>query len=103
DEIVLFKCLLTGQWHGLSDPKLEENLRARFDALLFAGLDLHYTVWDETTHCRSRNARVKADGLATVYFQSLSSNIFYEGDREWQRGTQTRSGLTRFAWRGPVA
>jgi IS5 family transposase len=99
----LFKCLLTGQWHGLSDPKLEENLRAWFDALLLAGLDLHYTVWDETTHCRSRNARVKADGLATVYFQSLSSNIFYEGDREWYRDTQTRSGVTQFAWRRPVA
>ena len=25
DENVLFKCLLIGQWHGLSDPKLEES------------------------------------------------------------------------------
>ena len=25
DEIFLFKCLLIGQWHGLSDPKLEES------------------------------------------------------------------------------
>ena len=41
-------------------PKLEENLRDRFDALLFAGLDLHCTVPDETTHCRFRNALVKA-------------------------------------------
>ena len=23
DPLVLFKCLLIGQWHGLSDPKLE--------------------------------------------------------------------------------
>lgn len=66
DEIVLFKCLLIGQWHGLSDPKLEESLRVRFDFMLFAGLDLHCTVPDETTHCRFRNALVKAgayDGL----------------------------------------
>ena len=39
DEIVLFKCLLIGQWHGLSDPKLEESLRVRSDFMLFAGLD----------------------------------------------------------------
>ena len=66
DEIVLLKCLLIGQWHGLSDPKLEESLRVRFDCMLFAGLDLHCTVPDETTHCRFRNALVKAgahDGL----------------------------------------
>ena len=34
--------------------------------MLFAGLDLHCTVPDETTHCRFRNALVKAgayDGL----------------------------------------
>ncbi|MBT5930903.1 MAG: transposase, partial [Rhodobacteraceae bacterium] len=41
DQIISFKCLLIGQWHGLSDPKLEGNLRDRFDALLFAGLNLH--------------------------------------------------------------
>ena len=23
DPLILFKCLLIGQWHGLSDPKLE--------------------------------------------------------------------------------
>ncbi|MBT5929264.1 MAG: transposase, partial [Rhodobacteraceae bacterium] len=44
----MFKCLLIGQWHGLSDPKLEGNLRDRFDALLFAGLNLHCAVRDET-------------------------------------------------------
>ena len=56
----MFKCLLIGQWHGLSDPKLEESLRVRFDFMLFAGLDLDCTVPDETTHCRFRNALVKA-------------------------------------------
>ena len=26
EPVVLFKCLLIGQWHGLSDPKLEETI-----------------------------------------------------------------------------
>ena len=46
---------------GCTDPKLEESLRVRFDFMLFAGLNLHCTVPDETTHCRFRNALVKAD------------------------------------------
>ena len=58
DPVVLFKCLLLGQWHGLSDPKLEESLRVRLDFMLFVGLDLHAPVPDETTHCRFRNALV---------------------------------------------
>lgn len=60
DPVVLFKCLLLGQWHGLSDPKLEQSLRVRLDFMLFAGLELHATVPDETTHCRFRGALVKA-------------------------------------------
>ena len=41
-------------------PKLEGNLRDRFDALLFTGLNLHCSVRGETAHFGSRNARVKA-------------------------------------------
>lgn len=59
DPIVLFRCLLLGQWHRLSDPQLEESLRVRLDFMLFVGLDLHARVPDETTHCRFRNALVK--------------------------------------------
>ena len=59
DPLVLFRCLLLGQWHGLSDPKLEESLKVRLDFMLFAGLDLHAPVPDETTHCRFRNALVE--------------------------------------------
>lgn len=60
DPLVLLRCLLIGQWHGLSDPKLEESLKVRLDFMLFAGLDLHGPVPDETTHCRFRNALVAA-------------------------------------------
>ena len=73
DPVVLFRCLLLGQWHGLSDPKLEESLKVRLDFMLFAGLDLHGSVPDETTHCRFRNALVEAgaydDLLAEVCAQ----------------------------------
>ena len=59
DPLVLFKSLLIGQWHSLSDPKLERALKARLDFMIFCGLDLHAPVPDETTHCRFRNALVK--------------------------------------------
>lgn len=57
----MFKCLLIGQWHNLSDPKLEESLRVRFDFMLFHGNELHGTVPDETTQCRFCNALVEAE------------------------------------------
>ncbi len=59
EPLVLFKCLLIGQWHGLSDPKLERALKVRLDFMIFCGLDLHAPVPDETTHCRFRNALVR--------------------------------------------
>ena len=38
DPLLLFKCLLIGQWHGLSDPKLERlEGAARLHAVLRAG------------------------------------------------------------------
>lgn len=59
DPLILFKCLLIGQWHGLSAPKLERALKVRLDFMIFCGLDLHAPVPDETTHCRFRNALVR--------------------------------------------
>lgn len=73
DPLLLFKCLLLGQWHGLSDPQLEESLKIRLDFMLFAGLDLHSTIPDETTHCRFRNLLVAKglfdDFLTEICFQ----------------------------------
>lgn len=73
DPLTLFKCLLIGQWHGLSDPKLEKALRVRIDFMLFCGFGLHDAIPDETTHCRFRNALVKGgvydDLLAEVCHQ----------------------------------
>ena len=76
-QITLFKCLLIGQWHNLSDPKLEESLRVRFDFMLFTGLDLQADLGsgpDETTHCRFRKALVKADALRCAACRGLPSD-----------------------------
>ena len=58
DPLVLFKCLLIGQWYGLSDSKLERALKVRLDFMIFCGLDLHGAVPDHSTLCRFRNALV---------------------------------------------
>jgi transposase, IS5 family len=50
-----------GYWYNLSDPKLEQSLPVWFYFMIFTKLDLHGSVPDETTHCRFRNALVKAD------------------------------------------
>ena len=60
EALVLFKCLLIGQWHGVSDTKLERALKVRMDFMIFCGLNLHTPVPDETTHCQFRNALVKS-------------------------------------------
>ena len=44
-QITLFKCLLIGQWHNLSDPKLEQSLRVQFHFMLFTGLDLQGLIY----------------------------------------------------------
>ena len=74
DPLILFKCMLLGQWHGLSDPKLEKALKVRLDFMLFCGLGLHDTVPDETTHCRFRNALASSgvyDDLLTLVCQQI--------------------------------
>lgn len=58
EPILLFKSLLLGQWHGLSDAKLERALNVRLDFMVFCGLDLHGAVPDNSTLCQFRNALV---------------------------------------------
>ncbi len=55
DPVMMFKAIVLGQWHSLSDPKLEEALRVRLDFIAFCGLQLDSVVPDETTLCRFRN------------------------------------------------
>ena len=58
----MFKLVLLGQWHRLSDAQLEEALRVRLDFLVFCELDLGDALPDHTTICRFRN-RLVAAGL----------------------------------------
>jgi IS5 family transposase len=52
----MFKSILLGQWHSLSEPSLEESPRVRLDFILFTGFELlDGDFLDETTICRFRN------------------------------------------------
>lgn len=62
--LVMFKAVLLGQCHDLSDPKLEEALRVRIDFMYFCGLSLADDVPDETMLCRFRNRLITASKLA---------------------------------------
>lgn len=66
DALLMFKATLLGQWHSLSDPKLEEALHLRIDFMQFCGLNLTDAVPDETTLCRFRNRLIKANKLAPL-------------------------------------
>lgn len=63
DCLLMFKAILLGQWHSLSDAKLEQALYVRIDFLQFCGLNLLDAVPDETTLCRFRNRLIKANKL----------------------------------------
>lgn len=64
DPLLMFKALILGQWHSLSDAKLEEALQMRVDFIIFCGLNLHEQAPDETTLCRFRNRLINAGKLS---------------------------------------
>lgn len=67
DPVQMFKCLLLGAWHSLSDPGLEQSLRVRLDFLHFTGFELGASLPDETTLCRFRGKLVKQDKLDQLF------------------------------------
>lgn len=69
DALLMFKALLLGQWHNLSDLKLEEALIVRLDFMQFCGLTLSDATPDETTLCRFRNRLVQANKLDPLLAQ----------------------------------
>ena len=54
----MFKAVLLGQWHSLSDPELEHSLIIRIDFNLFRRFD-ELSIPDYSTLCRYRNQRRK--------------------------------------------
>ena len=58
----MFKLMLLGQWHGLSDAQLEQALRVRLDFMVFTGFEPSAgELPDASTICRFRNRLVKAE------------------------------------------
>lgn len=79
DPLIMFKAILLGQWHSLSDPKLEEALQVRIDFMQFCGLTMSDAVPDETTLCRFRNRLIHANKLdlllASINAQLQQQNL----------------------------
>jgi len=59
DELSMFKAILLGQWHNLSDPVLEDRLRVRLGFMAFTGFQMGESIPDETTLCRFRNRLIE--------------------------------------------
>lgn len=66
DALLMFKATLLGQWHSLSDPKLEHALTVRIDFMHFCALTLVDPSPDESTLCRFRNRLINAGRLAPL-------------------------------------
>ena len=76
DLLVLFKCLLIGQWHGLGDPKLERALKVQLDFMVFCGLDLQQPVSDKTAHGRFRKVSKRPlHNRAIDFWEDLARSI----------------------------
>lgn len=78
DTLGMFKTILLGQWHSLSDPGLEESLRVRLDFLEFTGFTLGGDLPDETTLCRFRNKLV-ATGKLPLLLNEVNQQLEAQG------------------------
>ena len=65
DPLKMFKAILLGQWHSLSDPELEKALLVRIDFILFCDFD-DTELPDETTLCRYRNWLDKSNIMSAL-------------------------------------
>jgi IS5 family transposase len=74
NNVSMFKAILLGQWHSLSDPGLEEALRLRLDFMIFTGFEIGDEVPDETTLCRFRNKLIERN-LHDTLFQEINRQL----------------------------
>lgn len=82
----MFKLMLLGQWHGLSDNQLEQALRVRIDFMVFTGFEPSAgELPDASTICRYRNRLVDAQLdqllLALVNVQLSQQGLKVQGAR----------------------
>jgi IS5 family transposase len=59
DKLKMFKAILLGQWHSLSDAKLEETLNVRLDFMRFCGFELDDEIPDHSSLNRFRNKLIQ--------------------------------------------
>ncbi len=78
NKISMFKAILLGQWHNLSDPGLEEALNVRLDFMMFTKFELGEDVPDETTICRFRNKLIEK-GLHETLFREVNAQLETHG------------------------
>lgn len=97
--LALFKALLLQQWHGLSDPGLEEALADRLSFRHFLGLSLSEPVPDHSTLWRFRE-QLAGSGMAERAFALITAQIETSGF-VLKRGTLIDASLVRSAVNPP--
>ena len=80
EALKMFKAILLGQWHNLSDPELSRCLKLRIDFMLFCGFDLIDNFPDDTTLCRFRN-RLIALNKSQILFAEINRQLEQQGLR----------------------
>jgi IS5 family transposase len=75
EPLSMFKLMLLGHWHNLSDPQLEQALKMRIDFMVFTGLEpTAGEMPDATTICRFRN-RLGTAKLDQVLLRRINTEL----------------------------
>lgn len=74
DVTVMFRMVLLGQWHDLSDREVEQALRVRLDFMVFCGLNLSSEVPDQNTVQLFRS-RLISKGLLPKCLKLLNEEL----------------------------
>jgi transposase, IS5 family len=99
EALSMFKALMLQQWHGLSDPGMEEALLDRVSFRRFCGFSLEAATPDETTLCRFRNALKDAE-LGEALFAEVARQLDRAGFM-LKTGTLIDATLVRCAAKPP--
>jgi len=97
--LMLFKAMLLQQWHGLSDPELEDALKDRLSFRRFLGVSLSERLPDHSSLWRFRE-QLAARGLADQAFAIITRQIERAGF-VLKRGTLIDASLVRAAVNAP--
>lgn len=97
--LILFKAMLLQQWHGLSDPELEDALKDRLSFRRFLGVSLSERLPDHSSLWRFRE-QLAANGLADRAFAMIAGQIERAGF-VLKRGTLIDASLVRAAVNAP--